>query len=174
MANEFPGQHPDEEVDFVFRQHPIVMRKAFLLGFVLIALGLVPMLLWPQQLWTLWAVLAGLVLALVVFGYRFLSWYFSVFIITSERFIQVKQRGFFDRKVQDISHSRIQSVNYEIKGLQPTLFKFGTIYVQTFVGDIVLPAIHHPEEVQQHLNAIIRNVKPEDPKDLVERGDEYE
>ena len=31
-AKEFPGQHDDETVEFVFRQHPLVMRKQLIFG----------------------------------------------------------------------------------------------------------------------------------------------
>ncbi len=170
MAEMFPGQHSEEEVEFVFRQHPVVMRKALILSLGLFTVAVAPIAFWPHQSWAWWSVLVGFVVALLIFGYRMLSWYFSVFIITNERFIQIKQRGFFDKQVQDIAHSRIQSVNYQVKGMQETMFKFGTITIQTFVGDIKLRCIHHPEEVQQHLNQIIRKVTPEDPKDLVEEG----
>ena len=170
MAELFPGQHPEEEIEFVFRQHPVVMRKTLILSLAIFTAGVVPIAFWPQEAWAWWSVLAGFVVALLFFGYRLLSWYFSVYVITDERFIQIKQNGFFDKQVQDIAHSRIQSVNYQVKGLQATLFKFGTITIQTFVGDIILRCIHHPEEVQQHLNHIIRHVNPEDPKDLVEGG----
>ncbi len=166
MANSFPGQHPDETIDLVFRQHPIVMRKGMIYGLLVFTLSTIPSLFWPLQDWVWWMGLAGFVLALLIFGYRFLGWYFSVYIITNERLIQIRQSGFFSRSVQDISHNRIQSVNYEIKGVQATLFKFGTIFVQTFAGDLNLRFIHRPEEVQQHLNKIIRNVTPVDPREV--------
>lgn len=165
MADTFPGQHDDESIDFVFRQHPVVMRKGIVYGFLVFALGLVPYLIWPLQRWTWWVALAGLLVGLIVFGYRFLGWYFSIYIITDERLIQIKQRGFFDRNVQDVSHNRIQSVNYEIKGMQATMLKYGTVVVQTYFGPLELRFIHKPEEVQQHLNKITRNIAPVEPRE---------
>lgn len=167
----FPGQHSDEVIDFVFRQHPVVMRKGMIYGLVAFTISVVPSAFWPLEAWVWWTALAGFIVGLAIFGYRFLGWYFSVYIITDERLIQIKQSGFFSRSVQDISHNRIQSVNYEIKGVQATMFKFGTVFVQTFAGDLILRFIHRPEEVQQHLNKIIRNVTPVDPRDV---GGEHE
>lgn len=174
MAETFPGQHEGEEIDFVFRQHPIVMRRSMLAGFAIFALSMVPLLLWPTQGWLLWVVLGGFVAGLMVFGYRWIGWFFSVYIITSERFVQISQKGFFNRSVQDITHNRIQSINYEIKGLQPTLFKFGTISVQTYAGPVItMTHIHHPEEVQEHLNKVIRNIAPAEPHDQdTDQGEE--
>ncbi|MEX0749108.1 MAG: PH domain-containing protein [Candidatus Saccharimonadales bacterium] len=174
MANTFPGQHPDETIDFVFRQHPVVMRKGVTVALGVFAVGLVPSSIWPLETWSWWCALAGLVLSLLVFSYWFLGWYFSVYIITDERLIQIKQVGLFNRSVQDISHNRIQSVNYTIKGLQATFMKFGTVTVQTFAGDLILHYIHHPEEVQQHLNRIIRDVVPVDPATINGGDDEKE
>lgn len=170
MADTFDGQHKDESIDFVFRQHPVVMRRSMIYGLLALTIGMLPFFLWPLQTWARWVVLAGALVGLVIFGYRFISWYFSVYIITNERLIQIKQKGLFDRNVQDISHSRIQSVQYEIKGLQQTLLKFGTISVQTFAGPTLnMTYIHKPEEVHQHLNKVIRNIPPGDQLDVGER-----
>jgi uncharacterized membrane protein YdbT with pleckstrin-like domain len=171
MPQTFDGQHEDEEIDLVFRQHPVVMRRYMIFGLGIFALSTVPLLFWPTQVWPLWVTGGGFLVGLVLFGYRFLGWYFSVYIITSERLIQIRQRGFFDRSVQDISHNRIQSVQYEVKGLQQTLLKFGTISVQTFAGPAIsMSYIHKPEEVHQHLNTVIRNIEPEEQLDVPEKG----
>lgn len=173
MADTFPGQHPDEQVDLVFRKHPVVMRKYITYSSLILALGLVPSIFKPLEPWAWWFALGGLVLALIAFGYRFLSWYFSVYIITDSRLIEIRQTGFFNRSVEDISHNRIQSVNYEIKGLQATLLKYGHIYVQTYAGPIVtMKHIHRPEEIQEHLNERIRGIEPNhDPSGLSKGGE---
>jgi len=155
---DFPGQHDGEEVHLVFHQHPIVMRKALIFGLLFWTLCTVPMAFfiatWP---WYLFA--AGFLIMLIIIGYSWIGWYYSIFIISSERLIQIRQKGFFDRSVTDISHNKIQSVNYEVKGLVATMFHFGTIVVQTYVGDLVLRYIHDPQEVQQLLVKNIRATK---------------
>ncbi len=171
MAHTFEGQHEDETIDFVFRQHPVVMRRSMIYGLGIFALATAPLSFWPTQQWTLWVMIAGFLAGFVLFGYRFIGWYFSVYIITSERLIQIRQRGFFDRSVQDISHNRIQSVQYEVKGLQSTLLKFGTISVQTFAGPTLsMTYIHKPEEVHRHLNKVIRGIEPQDQLDVPQKG----
>lgn len=175
MASKFPGQHENEEIDLVFRQHPIVMRKSLILALALFTAGILPLAYWPLEQWVWWVAGAGLLLAALAFGYRFLGWYFSVYIITDERLVQIRQKGFFNRSVQDISHSRVQSVQYEVKGVQATLFKFGTIAVQTYAGPVLtLTFIHRPEEVQEHLNKIIRSIKPAEPWNANEESDDEE
>lgn len=159
----FPGQHDDEIVEFAFHQHPIVTRKELLIGLVVFTIGSLPLAIWPLANWSWWALLSGLILAILIYLYRYIGWYFSVFIVTNERLIQIKQKGFFNRSVADISHSKIQSVNYEVKGLQATAFHYGTIIVQTYVGENTLRFIHNPERVHQLLVKMIRSAKPEQP-----------
>ena len=86
-----------------------------------------------------------------------MGWHFSVFIITNQRFIQIKQKGFFTRSVSDLGLSQIQSVSYEIAGIQETLLKFGTIIIQTYVGEIVIHDIHNPAKVQKQIVGILRD-----------------
>ena len=85
-----------------------------------------------------------------------ISWHFSVFIITDQRFIQITQKGLFHRAVADLGLSQIQSVNYEVSGLQETLLGFGTMKMQTYVGDLVIKDVHHPAKIQKKLLNILR------------------
>ncbi len=176
MANKFTGQHPDEEIDLVFRQHPIVMRKHISYSLIIFALGLLPSIFWPLESWVWWSALGGLVLALLFFGYRFISWFFSVYIITNERLIEIRQKGFLNRSVGDINHNRIQSVNYEIVGLQATMLKYGEVSVQTYAGPIItMNYIHNPGDIQEHLNKRIRGIEPNhDPSGLMNKGENDE
>lgn len=99
------------------------------------------------------ALVAG---ALVMFP-SWLSWHFSVFIVTDQRLIQITQKGLFSRSVIDMRLNQIQMVNYEVAGLQETLLGFGTIMMQTFVGDLVIHYIHRPAAIQKKLLEILRD-----------------
>ena len=98
----------------------------------------------------------SLFIAGLLFFPDWMSWHYSVFIVTDQRFIQITQKGFFHRSVVDMNLSQIQLVNYEISGLQETLLGFGTIMMQTFVGDLVIHYLHHPQKIQKHLLEILR------------------
>jgi hypothetical protein len=86
-----------------------------------------------------------------------ISWYYSVFIVTDQRLIQITQKGFWSRSVVDIGLPQIQMVNYEVAGLQETLLGFGTIMMQTFVGDLIIHDVHHPEKIQKRMISILRD-----------------
>jgi uncharacterized membrane protein YdbT with pleckstrin-like domain len=160
----FDDQFDDEEVLFVFRKHPVVMRKGLIFGMAAWLVGPVYVLILtytqpnnPPSL-TLFglALLASVILGAIIFAPFYISWYFSVFIVSDQRFIQITQKGMFNRSVVDMGLTQIQMVNYEVAGLQETLLGFGTIMMQTFVGNLVIHDVHHPAKIQKKLIGILR------------------
>jgi hypothetical protein len=160
----FPDQFDDEEVLYVFRKHPIVMRRGLIWGSLGLLVGPLYTLILtyahssnpPSMNFFYLSFLASLGLAALLFFPSWMSWYYSVFIVTDQRFIQITQRGFWHRSVVDMALGQIQMVNYEVSGLQETLLGFGTIMMQTFVGDLVIHYIHHPAKIQKRLLEILR------------------
>jgi uncharacterized membrane protein YdbT with pleckstrin-like domain len=153
----FDDQFDDEEVLFVFRKHPVVMRKGLILGMVSIMLGTVPALIKPEFSYFYGGLAGGFLLGVLLFFPSWLAWYYSVFIVTSQRFIQITQKGLFNRSVSDLGLNHIQTINYEIKGLQETLLGFGTIVIQTYMGDLFIHDVHHPAKTQKRIIEIIRD-----------------
>jgi hypothetical protein len=164
-AKYFPDQFDNEEVLYVFRKHPIVMRKGIIWGsFGLLVGPLYTLILTyvhpnspPSMNFFYLSFLASLVLSALLFFPAWMSWYYSIFIVSDKRFIQITQKGFFHRSVVDMGLNQIQMVNYEVSGLQETLLGFGTIMMQTFVGDLVIHYIHHPAHIQKKLLEILRS-----------------
>jgi uncharacterized membrane protein YdbT with pleckstrin-like domain len=156
QKHAFEGQHDDESVLLVFRRHPIVMRKGLLALLVLLLIGMIPSSIWPANLNLLWIVVGALALGLLILFYFWIGWFFSLFIITDQRLIQITQSGLLNRSVVDVGLDKIQSVNYQVSGLEQTMFGFGTLLVQTYVGDMVLDHIHHPGDIQGQIVKIIK------------------
>ncbi|MGB4761774.1 MAG: PH domain-containing protein [Candidatus Saccharimonas sp.] len=160
VAQEFEGQHEGEEVLFVFRRHIIAMRRGFYELLIPFAIGSIPPLFWPDSLWLFLLPVAGLVLGLVLFSYRFMQWYFTVYIVTNERIRQSTQTGFFGRDVVELRLSKIQNISYNIPGFTGEILKFGTIVIQTFVGDLIINKVEHPSETYNKLqDAVHRATK---------------
>lgn len=152
----FKGQYDDEEVLMVFRKHPVVMRRG-LIGFMFaILLGTIPSFIWVDFAVFYGGLAAGFALGALIMLPSWVYWYFSVYIVTNQRFIQITQKGFFHKKVVDLALNQIQMVNYEISGMQETLLGFGTMSVQTQVGDLVIHNVHKPSEVQHELLHLLR------------------
>ena len=153
---QFEGQHKDESVHSMFRRHPVVMRKGLLLLMVFWVAGLLPYSFWFYQPWALWLLLGGITVGFLVMFWYWIGWYFSIIIISNQRLVQITQEGLFKRTVVDIGLEKILSVNYQIAGIEQTALGFGTIIVQTYVGDLVLDNIHRPQKVQSTIVNVIK------------------
>jgi hypothetical protein len=152
----FEDQFDDEEVLFVFRKHPIVMRRGLLVAGVAVLLGTVPALFNPSYTVYFIGLAVGFGVGALLMLPQWMSWYFSLFIVTDQRFIQITQKGLFNRSVVDMGLNQIQMVNYQVAGLVQTMFGFGTVMMQTFVGDLIIHNIHHPAKIQKQLLEILR------------------
>jgi len=72
--------------------------------------------------------------ALFIWIYGFFIWidyYFDIWIITSERIINIEQKGLFVRSMSEVKYSRIQDVTAEEKGVIPTMLDYGDVFIQT-------------------------------------------
>lgn len=156
-SKQFEDQLDGEEVLFVFRKHPIVMRKGFVLAMIALLLGTVPSLIKPEYSYLFGGLAAGLVLAVIVFTPSWITWYFSIYIVTDQRLLQIAQKGLWRKSVVDISLNQIQMVNYEVAGMQETMLGYGTIMMQTYVGDLVIHDVYHPAKIQKQLLEILRD-----------------
>ncbi len=162
----FDDQFDDEEVLYVFRRHPIVMRKGLIFGSVGLLVGPLYTLILtftntenpPTMTFFYLSFVVSILLSTLLFFPAWMSWFFSVFIVTNQRFIQITQRGFFHRNVSDLNLNLIQSINYEIAGVEQTLLGYGTISMQTYVGDLAMHHIHHPAKTQRKIVDIMREL----------------
>jgi len=160
MAHKyFADQMDDEEVQYVFRKHPVVMRKGLVVGMLIILLSTVPVAIKPTLGfgWFFGSIGIGLVVALLFFAPSWISWYYSIFILSDQRLIQITQKGLFNKAVVDMQLSQIQMVNYQIAGLQETMLGFGTLVMQTYMGDLVVHDVHHPAKTQKKILEVLRD-----------------
>lgn len=156
MEKQFEGQHDDETVVLVFRRHPIAMRKGFYALLIPFVIASIPSLIWPGSFTALYIAIGGLAFGLLLFFYHWIGWYYSIFIMTDQRIRQVAQQGLFGKSVIDLSLSKIQNISYNIPGLSGEMFGFGTIVIQTYVGDLILDRLHHPDKIYNTLQEVVK------------------
>jgi len=156
----FKDQFDDEEVIFIFRKHPVVMRKGLILAMLGPLVGVLPAAIHPALGLSFFfgGLIGGVILGILIFSPFWIGWHFSIFIFTDQRFIQIKQKGLFTRSVSDIGLHQIQSVSYEIKGIQETLLGFGTIIMRTYIGEVEIHDVHHPAKLQKKIVGLLRDL----------------
>lgn len=167
----FIGQRDDERLLFVFRRHIIAMRKGFYMLLIPLAITSIPPLIWQSNLELFLLPIGGLIFGIIGFLYHFLMWRYTYYIVTNQRIRQVTQKGFFGTDVVELSLSKIQNISYNIPGFSGEIFKFGTIVIQTFVGDLVIRNVDHPERIYNLLqDAVNLAVKQQSPQGVYEEA----
>lgn len=133
----------DERLLCVVKQHPFGIMTIYILAIVaftasiaLISLMLPNVIDTSAGVYLVWMILA-LVLAAVLLVVLLLSSYVynqSRLTVTDKNIVQVIQRGIYDRKVSHLSLSNIEDVTSEQRGVFAGFFNFGTINIETAVG----------------------------------------
>lgn len=121
-----------ERVLRVTRQDPLVYVLRFFLALAFVILPFFFML--PLFRLGLIGVIiygASILFGLVYAGRLAFVWYWNAGIVTSERVVDIDQRGFFDRAVSEAPYDKIQDVSYKIKGVFGTVFNIGAVIIQT-------------------------------------------
>lgn len=161
LIYKLPGKLPNEKIIKILRKDVFVLFVKLILVIVLIGLpalvGLVMLNIYPNLLLSeisyplIALAVSGYILFIWLFGFfSFIDYYLDVWVITSERIIDVKQEGFFSRTVSELKLFQIQDVTSELKGLAKFVFRYGDVYVQT-AGEVqrfVFKQIPHPEEIR--------------------------
>lgn len=165
---KFESQDPNEEIILLLRPHVITniwwVLTALLMVFVpLFWTGLPIISLLPvNYLFVLTLFWYALVLTLVF--ERFLMWFFSVNIVTDERFIDVDFFGLLFKHVSVAQLDKIQDVNYFQRGVMAAMFNFGDILVQTAgeLPEFVFNKVPNPEKVVKVLSELIQQERQEE------------
>ena len=150
----FDGQRDGEEVQFIFRRHICTARKGLRFLIIMIIIGIIPMLLWRGDVRMFWIFLGCVVVGLIGLAYAYMLWYFSYYIVTNERIRQVTQKGLFKKTTVDLGIDKIISISVSIPGAIAGIFGYGTLLIQTSVGDLVISQVPKPEKIHNQLQNI--------------------
>ncbi len=151
----FDGQREGEDVKFIFRRHFTTAKAGVIFLIVMTVLGLIPLFLWKGDVRMFWIFLGFVFVGLIGFFYSYMMWYFSVYIVTNQRIRQISQKGLFKKTVVDLGLDKIQSISYGITSVIGGVMGYGTILIQTGVGDLVISAVGKPAEIYEKLQNIV-------------------
>ncbi|MBI2054706.1 MAG: PH domain-containing protein [Candidatus Sungbacteria bacterium] len=133
------GLNPEEKVLMLVRRHWWVMVRPLVFFFVLLLIpgiaAYATALYAPDIQFD--AALTQFLFFLYLMGlllFAFVLWtnyYLDVWIITSERIIDINQKNLFSRVISEFPINRVQNVTIEIEGIIETMLKFGDLKVET-------------------------------------------
>lgn len=141
----FQTQKPHEKIILFLRSHFVTNISWLIFTAILICLPLVITLLLPlfkidfffSPSATRFTAVYVLFYYLMVSSYIFISflhWFYNVFIVTSERVVDIDYSDIVVHNIAVASLSHVQDVNYTQSGFISTFFNYGDIFVQT-AGD---------------------------------------
>lgn len=154
---------PDEKVIVIIHRHVLVLIKRALffiflillmIGFGLLINNILPNLIFSDFFPPIFLLISGLTLCIwLFFFFSFIEFYLDAWIITSERIISIEQDGFFSRTISEQRLFRIQDVTTEVKGILPTLFSYGNVFIQT-AGEkerFDFEQVPHPDKIRDQI-----------------------
>ena len=176
----FPGQHEHEEVILFLRRHWFVFFLRLFTIFIAIAIVIAISFLFnalsdnfkETPFYNL-VLFAESLAALFIWNFFFILWldfYLDAWIVTTERIINIEQRGFFNRDISELKLTKIQDVTSEIIGVVPTLLDFGNIYVQT-AGETEHFTFYQIPNPNQVKNVIVQLQEKEKKSEKEELGE---
>lgn len=107
---------------------------------------------------------ASLALALLLLIRALYFWHRNAFIITNQKVIDIYQIGSLEKIVTEVHWNKIHNVAYHIKGVFPTIFRYGKIRIQTVGGEVDLEfsRVKNPAAVQKIISEILQNQRKDD------------
>ncbi len=167
---EFVGQREDEEVVLVLFKHWYMVVAPMLKAILIILISFV-IPIWlnfanfifsyglTTLIYYLW-----LVFWIGYMIYQYINWYRDRFIITTQRLINVDQRGMLHRQVAEVELERVQNITHVIRGVAATMFNFGTVIVQSAgASDLTLEQGANPALVQEDITRLVKEITAEKP-----------
>jgi hypothetical protein len=147
----------DEALLHVVHKHWLVGLKALFWP------SLVFMLFWGLlyfvQTKALFLIVASISVGVGVWWLRnFFDYYLDAWLVTNHGVIDIAWHGWFHRESTRVLYSDIQGVGYEIKGVIPTLLRYGTISVEKMStgNTIALDHVYNPRRIEA---MILRNAE---------------
>ncbi|PIR47472.1 hypothetical protein COV06_03375 [Candidatus Uhrbacteria bacterium CG10_big_fil_rev_8_21_14_0_10_50_16] len=162
LPNSKPGEKP---VLFLRRHWLAVARLFFFVALASVAPLLItwllgqtmPSLLHSSEGGAIGSVFLSIYyLSVITFLFQeFIDYYLDVWIVTTERIINIEQHGLFNRVASEMHIALVQDVTAEVQGATATFLDYGQVYIQTAGEDkrFLFKNVPHPEQIR---NTILR------------------
>jgi PH (Pleckstrin Homology) domain-containing protein len=102
------------------------------------------------SLWALWALIGW-----TMFWQFWTTYYMDIWVVTNRRIIDIDYHRLFDRNIAILRLDRVEDISTRVQGLLGTLFKYGSVVVQTAgtEKEFVIDQISNPERLQAVISA---------------------
>lgn len=155
---DFLDREPNEEVVLLVRRHPFTNTGWILVTILMVlapaAFNFFPIISFMPANFQLVAILIWYLLAMAIFIQGFLSWFFSVNIVTNKRVVDVDFVNLIYRKITDAEIGNIEDVTVQMGSVIRTLFDYGDVLIQTAaeIPEVEFEGVPHPDQIDKILS----------------------
>ena len=161
----FSGKEKDESIVLVIRSHWIIYVPQIAMGFFVL---LLPTLIYLSISATEGSIvfltgmtITSVMIAITLFMYAFLRWYYNVDIVTDKRVLDLDFHSIISHSLAEARLNKIVDITHKQMGIVGSVFDIGTIHIQTAgtVAEIDFDKIPRPRDVQNILYELLENKK---------------
>jgi len=172
---QFEGQETGENILLLLRAHIVTLippalitvfftAVPFFVGFLLVLIGVdLSTFLNSGQMF-----LVGLFWYLFVFAYafyKFIFWYFNVYLVTNERIVDFDFKGLLHKETSYAKLSQIEDISPKTLGFFGTFFNYGDVFIQTAAErpEFEFHHVPRPNRVAEVVHQEVRKEEGEAP-----------
>jgi hypothetical protein len=173
-----PNALPNEKVIMFMRRNWTTPFGIFIFMFFSLAIPLVGFVIFYDQInnWlttpfighVLILVITAYILAIWLFTFlEFTDYYLDVWIVTTERIINIEQKGLFTRVASELHLSMVEDTTSEVKGIIHTFLNYGNVFIQT-AGErtrFIFKDVPNPEMVKERVVKLTEDYKARSKKE---------
>ena len=92
---------------------------------------------------------------------EFTDYYLDTWIITTERIVNIEQKGLFERTAAELDLVSVQDATAEVRGFLETIFEYGDVLIQT-AGEqerFHFINVNHPEQIKETIMKLALEAK---------------
>ena len=131
----FENRDKEEKVVLLLRRHQITNLSWMIVGAIMLLAPLVlsvfPILAFLPARFQFVAVLGWYMVSFAFILEKFVVWFYDIFLITTERVVDIDFSNLIYKEVTDASLDKIQDVTYTVGGVQRAVFNYGDVLIQT-------------------------------------------
>ncbi len=173
-------QKENEKVLMLLRRHPLVLIPSLLLFLAMHIMAILIFLyvtrLYPEMIqndigraFSTFLVSILLLSAWTHMYGEFLDYYLDIWVVTDDRIINVEQHGLFGRTISEADLYKVQDVTSEIKGFFPSMFSYGSVFIQS-AGEkerFVFEQVPKPHEARKMIIELVQKDRSEHAKEAM-------
>lgn len=106
----------------------------------------------------------------IMFVVMWTNYYLDVIMVTNKRILDIEQFILFSKDEVTIPLNRIEDVKIEVKGVFPTLLRYGNIQIQTAGAhrEAIMKMMNNPEAIKNQIDELLQTVTDAPTEPVIE------